>query len=180
MFSFFLFLSNMGPILPTRGACRLPFKNYKYILGSTQVDQMKVIQPPFSINKENAGLFQGLFYCRSCAGYRPATYFQDAYVKSQRARCKTCRRKHEQSKTKSPEQRVLLSLRQKLRKLDRQLCKQWTLQDIVNLFSKYNPSRQPNRSTVVVCNPTLAFTPQNAMMVSRGEARRLAGRIACS
>ena len=141
---------------------------------------MKVIQPPFSISKENANLFQGLFYCRSCAGYRPATCFQGAYVKSQRARCKTCRRKYEQSKTKSPEQRVLISLRQKLRKIDRQLSKQWPRQDIVNLFSKYNPTREPKRCTVVVRDPTVAFTPSNAIMVSRGEARRLAGRIACN
>ena len=140
---------------------------------------MKVIQPPFSITKENADLFQGLLYCKSCAGYKSAICFQHAYVKVQRARCKSCRRKNERSKSKPLEQRVLTSLRQKLRKIDRQLCKRWTCQDIINLFTKYNPSWEPKRSTVVVRDPTAAFLPSNAMLVSRGDARRLAGRISC-
>ena len=138
---------------------------------------MKIIAPPFTITNESAHLFKGLHYpyCRSCKGYKTASGFSQSYITSEWATCLSCRRKHEKiSRTKTPEERILHSLRQRLRKLDPKLSKQWKPNDITTLFTKYNPTRNPKLQTVVRINVNAPFLPPNAQMVSRGEAKRIA------
>ena len=141
---------------------------------------MKTINPPFSISISNAHLFEGLFYCKTCHGYKNSTEFHPNYVKVQRPMCKHCRCKSEKAKrTKSPELRILTALRQRLRKIDPKLARLWQNTDISSLLSKFNPKKDPKRFTVVARDPTQRFIPSNAILVTRSEARRLSRSATC-